>query len=70
MKNVIRANGIRKAVMDYLTEWNGFHEVTEREIGFVTQPEWKAILSKHYPHLDLDNKNVSVDLENETIILD
>jgi len=70
MKNVIKAKGIKESIMDDLIELNGFHEVTDREIGFITQPEWKTILAKHYPDMDLKNKNVSVDLDNEIITLD
>jgi len=70
MKSIIKAKGIKESIMDDLIELNGFHEVTDREIGFITQPEWQTILAKHYPHIDLNNKNVSVDLDNETIILD
>jgi len=56
--------------MEDLIELNGFHEVTDREINLVTQPEWKAILSKHYPQMNLAGKHVSVDLDEEIIILD
>ncbi len=70
MKNIIRAHGIRERIMEDLIELNGFHEVTDREISLVTQPEWKTILSKHYPHMDLEDKHVSVDLDEEIIILE
>ncbi|HHY91404.1 MAG TPA: hypothetical protein GX503_07030 [Clostridiales bacterium] len=70
MRSIIRTHGIRERIMEDLIELNGFHEVTDREINLVTQPEWKAILSKHYPQMNLEGKHVSVDLDEEIIILD
>ena len=70
MPNIIRTHGIKGLLLKDLKELNGFHEVTQRDINYVTQPEWKAILEKYYPGLDMNNKNISVDLENEIISIE
>ena len=70
MTDIIRTRGIKEILMKDLRELNGFHEVTDREISYVTQPEWKAILGRHYPGMDMQNRSVSVDLDSETITLE
>jgi hypothetical protein len=67
---IIRTHGIKELIMKDLKELNGFHEVTDRVISNVTQPEWKEILGKHYPNLNMQNKNVNIDLDSETIMLE
>jgi hypothetical protein len=70
MTDIIRSYGIKEMIMKDLKEINGFHEITEKEVSYVTQPEWKAILLKHYRGIDIQDKNVSVDLNNEIITLE
>ena len=70
MTDIIRCRGIKEMFMKDLKEINGFHEVTEKEIDYVTQPEWKSILEKHYPGISIENKNINVDLNSETITLE
>lgn len=69
MMNIIRTYGMKDMIISDLRELNGFHELTEREIRSITQPEWKTVLSKHYPDMDMKDRTVSVDLTRETITL-
>lgn len=70
MTSMFRTRGIKEKIMKDLTELNGYHEVTERVYQSITQPEWQTILSKHYPGIALEGKNVNVDLSNEIITID
>lgn len=70
MADIIRTPGIRDKIMENIHELNGFHEVTERVYDHITQPEWREILSKYYPNLPMDGRNIHVDLKNEIIRLE
>lgn len=70
MKSVFRTKGIKERIMDDLVELNGFHEVTDKEFNNVTQPEWKEIVTRQFPNMDLQNKKVDVDLETEIITIE